>query len=250
VRDRNVRGLGKHAKVAPLGMRSQHREVHRFHRVGWLRAAVLGANDGIVSVASLVIGVAAGGKSRADVILASIAGLFAGAMSMAAGEYVSVKSQSDSEAAELAIERRELRTNPVRELDELTEIYMERGLDEPLARRVAEKLSAGDTLAVHAREELGITEDMRARPLQAAAASAGAFSAGAILPVLAAWLSPFDSLAAMVGGTTVVALALVGAFAAWAAGSPIVRSTLRVTLWGIGAMAVTAAAGRYFGAAP
>jgi VIT1/CCC1 family predicted Fe2+/Mn2+ transporter len=231
-------------------MRLLHAEIHRFHRVGWLRAAVLGANDGIVSVASLVVGVAAGGKSQADVLLASIAGLVAGAMSMAAGEYVSVKSQSDSEAAELAIERRELRTNPARELDELTDIYVARGLDVALARRVAEKLSTGDTLAVHAREELGITEEMRARPVQAAAASAASFSLGAILPIIAAWLSRPPWLAAMVGGTTVVALAIVGALAAWAAGSPIARSTLRVTLWGIGAMAITAVAGLYFGAAP
>src|SRR6185369_988481 len=171
-------------------MRPAHSELHRIHRIGWLRAAVLGANDGIVSVASLVIGVAAGGVSRVDVLLAGIAGLVAGAMSMAAGEYVSVQSQADSEAADLAIERRELRRNPDRELDELASIYVDRGLDEPLARRVAEKLTATNALESHARDELGITEVMRARPFQAAAASAASFSVGALLPIVAAWLSP------------------------------------------------------------
>src|SRR5580765_3801194 len=162
-------------------MPRSHRERHRTDRIGWLRAAVLGANDGIVSTASLVLGVAAANAARAEVLIAGVAGLVAGAMSMAAGEYVSVQSQADSEAADLAIERRELRTNAARELDELASIYVDRGLDEPLARRVAQKLTAKNALESHARDELGITEAMRARPLQAAAASAASFSAGAVL---------------------------------------------------------------------
>jgi vacuolar iron transporter family protein len=231
-------------------MRSAHSEPHRVHRVGWLRAAVLGANDGIVSVASLVLGFVAAGRSRADVLLASVAGLVAGAMSMAAGEYVSVQSQADSEEADLALERRELRQNPARELEELIGIYRDRGLDEPLARRVAEQLTAGDALAVHARDEIGITETMRARPLQAAAASAAAFAAGAVVPIVATWLAPAASLAAGVAATTVVALAVLGAIAARAGGAPAVRGALRVMLWGVGAMVITAAAGLLFGAAP
>jgi VIT1/CCC1 family predicted Fe2+/Mn2+ transporter len=231
-------------------MRPAHSELHRIHRVGWLRAAVLGANAGIVSVASLVMGVAAGGRSRLDVLLAGVAGLVAGAMSMAAGEYVSVQSQADSEAADLAIEKRELRRNPERELDELASIYVDRGLDESLARRVAEKLTATNALESHARDELGITEVMRARPLQAAAASAAAFSAGAILPILAAWMSPPAWLAVTVGLATVLALAVAGTLAARASGAPALPSALRVTLWGVGAMALTAAAGRWFGAPP
>jgi vacuolar iron transporter family protein len=231
-------------------MRPAHSELHRIHRVGWLRAAVLGANDGIVSVASLVIGVAAGGVSRVDVLLAGIAGLVAGAMSMAAGEYVSVQSQADSEAADLAIERRELRRNPDRELDELASIYVDRGLDEPLARRVAEKLTANNALESHARDELGITDVMRARPFQAAAASAASFSVGALLPIVAAWLSPPVWLATTVAITTVVALAAAGTVAARVSGAPTLPSAVRVTVWGVGAMALTSAAGRWFGAAP
>ena len=231
-------------------MRPAHSELHRIHRVGWLRAAVLGANDGIVSVASLVIGVAAGGVSRIDVLLAGVAGLVAGAMSMAAGEYVSVQSQADSEAADLAIERRELRRNPDRELDELASIYVDRGLDEPLARRVAEKLTAKDALESHARDELGITEAMRARPFQAAAASAASFAVGALLPIVAAWLSPPVWLATTVALTTVVSLAVAGTLAARAGGAPALPSAVRVTVWGVGAMALTSIAGRWFGAAP
>jgi VIT1/CCC1 family predicted Fe2+/Mn2+ transporter len=162
--------------------RSQHGEHHRTHRIGWLRAAVLGANDGVVSVASLIVGVAAGGRAREEILLAGVASLVAGAMSMAAGEYVSVKSQADSEEADLALERRELRAHPARELAELTEIYVSRGLDLPLAREVAEKLTMHDALAVHARDEIGITDVMRARPIQAAAASAASLGARPIMP--------------------------------------------------------------------
>jgi VIT1/CCC1 family predicted Fe2+/Mn2+ transporter len=231
-------------------MRSAHHEPHRTHRIGWLRAAVLGANDGIVSVASLVMGVAAGGRSRTDVMLAGVASLVAGAMSMAAGEYVSVKSQADSEEADLRLERRELRVNPERELDELTAIYVERGLDEQLARRVAKQLTARDALGSHARDEIGITDVMRARPLQAAAASAAAFASGALLPTVIAWVSPDGAVAYWVAATTIGALAIRGAVAARAGGADPLRGAARVTAWGMAAMAVTAAAGRWFGAEP
>jgi VIT1/CCC1 family predicted Fe2+/Mn2+ transporter len=227
-----------------------HHEHHRSTRVGWLRAAVLGANDGIVSVASLVVGVAAGGKMRPDVLLAGVAGLVAGAMSMAAGEYVSVRSQADTEEADLARERRELHTQPGRELEELAGIYVERGLDPDLARRVAVQLMEADALGAHARDELGITEAMRARPLQAAAASAAAFAVGALVPVLAALVGPPAWTAVVVGVTTVLALVVLGAAAARTGGAPVVPSVVRVTGWGVGAMALTAAAGMLFGAAP
>ncbi len=230
--------------------RGPHGEHHRTHRVGWLRAAVLGANDGVVSTASLVMGVAAGGRSRAEILLAGVASLAAGAMSMAAGEYVSVQSQADSEESDLALERRELRVHPQRELDELVDIYVGRGLDRPLAREVAEKLTAEDALAVHARDEIGITDEMRARPLQAAVASAASFAAGAGVPVVAASLAAASAIPTAVGLTTVATLAVLGALAAWAGGAPPLRGALRVTAWGVAAMAVTAAAGHYFGAAP
>lgn len=231
-------------------MRKIHREHHRSMRIGWLRAAVLGANDGIVSVASLVAGVAAGGKGARDVLLAGVAGLVAGAMSMAAGEYVSVKSQADTEEADLARERRELRTQPARELDELAGIYVERGLDEPLARQVAAQLMAADALGAHARDELGITEVTRAQPVQAAIASAASFSAGAIVPLVAVLLGPVSWMLGVVGVTTVVALVVLGAVAARTGGASVVPSVLRVTGWGIGAMGLTAAAGMLFGVAP
>ena len=232
-------------------MPTQHPEKHRSHRVGWLRAAVLGANDGIVSVASLVVGVAAAGSSRADVLLTGIAGLVAGAMSMAAGEYVSVSSQADAEEADLALERRELKRNPGRELDELTEIYVERGLDPELARRVAVELTArGDALAVHARDEIGITEQQRARPLQAAAASAASFAVGALLPVVAVSASPAAAVSTVVGVTTIVALATLGIVAARAGGAPALPSAIRVTGWGVAALALTALVGKLFGATP
>lgn len=231
-------------------MRRTHREHHRAARIGWLRAAVLGANDGIVSVASLVVGVAAGGKTRADVLLAGVAGLIAGAMSMAAGEYVSVQSQADTEEADLARERRELRTQPARELDELAGIYVARGLDEPLARQVAKQLMEADALGAHARDELGITETTRAQPVQAAVASAASFSIGAIVPIVAVLVGPSAWTALVVGATTVAALIGLGTIAARTGGAPVAPSVLRVTGWGVGAMLLTAAAGALFGATP
>jgi VIT1/CCC1 family predicted Fe2+/Mn2+ transporter len=233
----------------PRRVRSAHHESHLAHRIGWLRAAVLGANDGIVSVASLLMGVAAGGRSRTEILLAGVASLVAGAMSMAAGEYVSVKSQADSEEADLALERRELTQNPERELEELVGIYVERGLDEPLARKVAKALTAFDALGVHARDEIGITDMMRARPVQAAAASAASFAVGALLPMVVAWLSPEAMIPYAVAATTLVALAGLGAVAARAGGAPALRGAIRVTLWGMAAMAITAVAGLFFGGA-
>ncbi len=231
-------------------MRKTHREHHRSDRIGWLRAAVLGANDGIVSVASLVVGVAAGGKTRADVLLAGIAGLIAGAMSMAAGEYVSVRSQADTEEADLARERGELHTQPARELEELAHIYVARGLEADLARRVAQQLTAADALGAHARDELGITETLRAQPVQAAVASAASFAVGAVVPVLAVLLGPSAWTVTVVAATTVVALVALGAVAARTGGAPVMPSVVRVTGWGVGAMLSTAAAGMLFGAAP
>ena len=227
-------------------MRSVHIERHRADRIGWLRAAVLGANDGLVSVASLVVGVAAGGADPATVLLAGMAGLAAGAMSMAAGEYVSVKSQADTEHADLERERRELLEDPAHELDELTEIYVSRGLDEPLARQVAERFTAVDALGAHARDELGITETLRARPAQAALASALAFALGALLPVLAAVLAPVAQVGIVIVVVTLAALLLLGAIAAWAGGAAPLRGALRVTFWGAIAMALTAGVGRLF----
>jgi VIT1/CCC1 family predicted Fe2+/Mn2+ transporter len=226
-----------------------HRERHRTTRAGWLRAVVLGANDGLVSVSSLVVGVAAGGTGRAAVLLAGIAGMVAGALSMAAGEYVSVQSQADTEKADLQRERTELATDPESELEELAAIYRGHGLDAQLARRVAEQLTARDALATHAREELGITEALRARPLQAAFASAAAFSLGAILPVAMVLVSPRASVEIVVAATTLVALTGLGAAAAYTGGAPMLRGAVRVGFWGALAMALTAAAGRLFGAA-
>lgn len=227
-------------------MRSLHIERHRADRIGWLRAAVLGANDGLVSVASLVVGVSAGGADPATVLLAGMAGLAAGAMSMAAGEYVSVRSQADTENADLERERRELIEDPAHELDELTEIYVSRGLDEPLARQVAERFTAVDALGAHARDELGITDTLRARPAQAALASALAFALGALLPVLAAVLAPTARAGIVIVVTTLAALLLLGATAAWAGGAAPLRGALRVTFWGAIAMALTAGVGRLF----
>jgi VIT1/CCC1 family predicted Fe2+/Mn2+ transporter len=229
-------------------MRAHHVEAHRAHRVGWLRAAVLGANDGVVSVASLVAGVAAGGATREAVLLAGVAGLVAGAMSMAAGEYVSVQSQADTENADLARERRELAEEPERELAELTGIYVQRGLDRALARQVAQQLMAHDALGAHSRDELGITETLRARSLQAAMASAAAFAAGAAVPLVATLAAPSGLLAPLMTGTTLVTLAALGATAASAGGAPVWRGSLRVTFWGALAMALTAGIGRVFGA--
>jgi len=226
-----------------------HREWHRSERIGWLRAAVLGANDGIVSTASLVVGVAAANAGRRDVLLAGVAGLFAGALSMAAGEYVSVSSQSDTEQADLARERHELATQPEAEEDELTGIYQSRGLDPELARAVARQLMAKDALAAHARDELGITAELTARPLQAALASAATFAVGAGVPVLTVLLSPTASLLPVIGVVTLACLLTLGALAARAGGASMVVGAARVTLWGVLAMLVTAAVGRLTGTA-
>ena len=228
-------------------MRPRHPETHRTERIGWLRAAVLGANDGIVSTASLVLGVAAAQAERGDILAAGVAALVAGAMSMAAGEYVSVHSQADAERADLARERAELASDGAGELRELTAIYVARGLEPELARRVAEQLTAHDALGAHARDELGITDAMAARPLQAAFASAGSFAAGALLPLAVAAAVPTAALGATVAGSALVFLALLGGLSARAGGAPVVRASARVTLWGALAMGVTAAIGAVVG---
>lgn len=228
-------------------MRPTHSERHRTDRAGWLRAAVLGANDGILSVAGLVVGVASSGASAATVLTTGIAGLVAGAMSMAAGEYVSVQSQADTERADLALERRELHEDPQSELEELIAIYRQRGLDPALARQVAEQLTAHDALGAHARDELGITESLRARPLQAAAASAAAFCSGAALPIVAAWLAPDGRQLWVTGAATLVGLSLTGALAARAGGASGLRGAVRVVFWGAAAMLASGAIGHVFG---
>ncbi len=227
----------------------RHLETHRSHRIGWLRAAVMGANDGIVSTASLIVGVAAADSSRSAVLIAGLAGVVAGAMSMAAGEYVSVSSQSDTENADLARERKELATEPEAEHAELAAIYVKRGLDPKLADEVATQLRARDALGAHARDELGITAELSARPVQAALASAATFTAGAILPLVLVMVLPRPLLVWGVSGGSLISLAILGALAAGAGGAPIGRSTIRVTFWGALAMAITAAVGMLFGAA-
>ncbi len=224
-----------------------HVENHLVSRIGWLRAAVLGANDGIVSTASLIVGVASASAGSSEVLVAGIAGLVAGAMSMAAGEYVSVSSQADTEQADLARERTELATIPERELDELTGIYVARGLDPALARQVAEQLTTKDALAAHSRDELGISETMTARPVQAAFASAATFAVGAALPLLIVLLAPESSLVFAVSITSLFCLALMGVLSARAGGAPVLKAALRVTFWGALAMALTAAVGALFG---
>jgi VIT1/CCC1 family predicted Fe2+/Mn2+ transporter len=225
-----------------------HIERHAVERIGWLRAAVLGANDGIVSTASLIVGVAASGTDRTAILIAGAAGLVAGAMSMAAGEYVSVSSQSDTEKADLARETRELADSPDMERQELTQIYVERGLDLPLARQVAEQLMARDALQAHARDELGISEITTARPTQAAMASALTFALGAALPLLVLMLAPSGNLAMAVGATSVLFLALLGYLGARAGGANVWKSIARVVFWGAAAMMVTAGIGMLFGA--
>jgi len=225
----------------------RHRELHRSERIGWLRAAVLGANDGIVSTASLILGVAATGATGTQVAIAGTAGLVAGAMSMAAGEYVSVRSQADTEEADLGRERIELATNDSSERAELAGIYVERGLDSDLARQVADQLMAHDALGAHARDELGISELQRARPVVAAFASAGTFAMGAALPLLIALAAPPAALANFVVGTSLACLALLGALAARAGGAKPVVGALRVTFWGAFAMALTYGVGALFG---
>jgi len=226
----------------------RHRERHRPGRIGWLRAAVLGADDGIVSTASLVIGVAAAGTPKGQILVAGIAGLVAGAMSMAAGEYVSVSSQADSDEADLARERRELATDRASERAELAGIYVKRGVQPALAQQVADQLMAHDALGAHARDELGISDRQRPRPMQAALASASAFSLGAAMPVLVALLAPASLLAALLTTSSLASLAILGWLAARAGGAPTVRAALRVTFWGALAMALTYAAGALFGA--
>jgi VIT1/CCC1 family predicted Fe2+/Mn2+ transporter len=222
-------------------------ERHRTGHSGWLRAAVLGANDGILSTASLVLGVAAAHGSRSNILVAGIAGLVAGAMSMAAGEFVSVHSQADTEAADLELERRELRTDDKGEHAELTAIYVGRGLEPSLAKQVADQLMAHDALGAHARDELGISETLRARPIQAASASAASFAVGAGMPLLVAALSPAASLAVAVAVTSMVFLMFLGALAARAGGADVMLGAGRVTLWGALAMAITAGVGALFG---
>ena len=225
----------------------RHREVHRSDRIGWLRAAVLGANDGIVSTASLVVGVAAAEATRHEVLVAGVAGLVAGALSMAAGEYVSVSSQADTEQADLAVERRELAEQPRAEEEELTEIYVRRGLERDLAHTVARQLMAKDALAAHARDELGLVEQLAARPLQAALASAATFSVGAGLPVVTVVIAPAARLALVVSLISLLSLVALGAVAARAGGARPVVGAVRVVFWGALAMAVTAGVGKLFG---
>ena len=226
----------------------RHLERHKTQRIGWLRAAVLGANDGIVSTASLVVGVAAASASLGNILLTGVAGLVAGAMSRAAGEYVSVHSQADTEEADLARERTELETNPAAEVRELTGIYVARGLEVRLAQQVAEQLMAHDALGAHARDELGISEILSARPVQAALASATSFAVGALLPLLVTALAPEHGLIFWVSGMSLAFLALLGAVAAKVGGAGALIGAWRVTFWGAMAMAITAGAGALFGA--
>ncbi len=224
-----------------------HHELHRSHRIGWLRAAVLGANDGIVSTASLIIGVAAASTSHENILLAGVAGLVAGAMSMAAGEYVSVSSQSDTENADLALEKKSLEENFETEQDELAEIYQDRGLDPELAKQVAEQLMAHDALGAHSRDEIGISESSSAQPVLAAFSSAGTFTVGAALPLLVAWIIPLTQLLPVVAMSSLVFLAILGGLAAKAGGASIAIGAFRVTFWGALAMALTAGVGTLFG---
>ncbi|PZO42248.1 MAG: hypothetical protein DCF17_09210 [Shackletoniella antarctica] len=228
-------------------MPKRHREQHRTGRIGWLRAAVLGANDGIVSTASLLVGVAAAQGARSEVLVAGVAGLVAGAMSMAAGEYVSVSSQADTEKADLSRERQELEADVGLEQEELAAIYESRGLDSVLASQVAEQLMAHDALGAHARDELGISEMLTARPVQAAFASAGAFALGAAMPLLTVVVAPGTRLVSVVFGNSLIFLVVLGVLAARAGGAPVMRSALRVAFWGALAMGLTAAVGALFG---
>ncbi len=225
-----------------------HTENHLVARIGWLRAAVLGANDGIVSTASLIVGVAAAAATQSDILITGVAGLVAGAMSMAAGEYVSVSSQSDTEQADLARERKELSEDSAFELDELTGIYVSRGVEPALARQVAEQLTARGALAAHARDELGISDMTVARPVQAALTSAVTFAVGAAMPLLMVVVSPMSVLIPVVSAASLVFLAVLGAVGARAGGADVLRATARVTFWGALAMALTAGIGKMFGA--
>lgn len=227
--------------------RRRHSESHRVSRSGWLRAAVLGANDGLLSTSSLILGVAAAATPRGSVLLTGIAGLVAGSMSMAAGEYVSVSSQADSEAADLGREKHELATDSASEHRELAAIYIDRGVAPDLARQVAEQLMAKDALAAHAQDELGITEAMAARPVQAAIASAASFAVGGVLPLAIVLIAPRSALSIAVAGTSLLFLAVLGAAGAYAGGAKIWRATLRVVFWGALAMATTTVIGALFG---
>lgn len=226
-----------------------HEEHHFIQRTGWLRAAVLGANDGILSTSSLMIGVAAAAASFDDILLAGVAALVAGALSMAAGEYVSVSSQSDTERADLETERKALKEDPEGELDELKQIYIERGLSNDLAHQVADALMKNGALEAHARDELGISDLSKARPLQAAWSSALSFSVGAALPIIVALLTPFAHIGAAIALASLLGLALLGVLSARAGGAPIGRAVARIVFWGVAAMAVTALVGRMFGVA-
>ena len=227
----------------------KHSESHKSHRIGWLRAAVMGANDGIVSTASLILGVASAHATPSAILLAGVAGLMAGAMSMAAGEYVSVSSQADTESADLAREAKELLTEPAHELKELQRIYMGRGLSEHTALKVASELTTHDALGAHARDELGISEIVTAQPIQAAFASAGTFAVGAGLPLIVSILSPSQYLVASVAISSLLFLAVLGGLAAQAGGASLYKGAIRVAFWGALAMLVTALAGKLFGVA-
>jgi VIT1/CCC1 family predicted Fe2+/Mn2+ transporter len=228
--------------------RPVHLEQHRTARIGWLRAAVLGANDGIVSTASLIVGVAAANAGRSEILLTGVAGLVAGAMSMAAGEYVSVSSQADTEQADMARERHELAAQPEFERRELAAIYVARGLTPELATQVAEQLTAHDALGAHARDELGVSDALSARPVQAGLTSAATFAVGAALPLITALVATAPYVAAVVSGTSLVFLTVLGAVSARTGGAPVLRASLRVAFWGALAMGLTAAVGRLFGA--
>jgi len=230
-------------------MRVHQKERHRTDRVGWLRAAVLGANDGILSTASLVLGVAAAHATHGNVVVAGVAGLVAGSMSMAAGEYVSVHSQADTEQADLELERKELKEDDKGEHKELAAIYVARGLDPSLAKQVAQQLMAHDALGAHARDELGISSTFAARPLQAALASAASFAVGAVMPLVVAAIAPAAGLIPLVSGTSLLFLALLGGLAARAGGAGVMAGAIRVTFWGALAMALTAGVGALFGTA-
>jgi len=227
-------------------MKVRHRERHLTNRIGWLRAAVLGANDGILSTASLVLGVAAAGATQGNVMIAGIAGLVAGAMSMAAGEYVSVRSQADSEEAALDLERAELEADDPGEHRELTAIYVSRGVEPALAKQVAEQLMAHDALGAHARDELGISETLRARPIQAAFTSAASFGVGATMPLLAVAVGPGSTVIPVVSVISLVFLAILGGLAAYVGGASVAMGAIRVTFWGALAMALTAGVGKVF----
>jgi vacuolar iron transporter family protein len=230
-------------------MRPFHRETHLIERIGWLRAAVLGANDGLISTASLIVGVGAASPSRSEVLVAGVAGLVAGAMSMAAGEYVSVSSQADTEQADLAREREELAEQPEAELDELTQIYVARGVEPDLARQVAQQMMAADAFAAHARDELGLAPHVIARPVQAALTSAATFATGAVFPLLIAMLVPDRGLTWTVSIACLIGLAALGAIGARVGGSDVIKAAVRVTFWGAVAMAATASIGALIGRA-